>query len=349
MPSLFIGMPVFNGEKFISQAIAALQQQTFTDWILLISDNNSTDDTARLCQLACEKDGRISYVMQAENIGALNNFKLLLEKANTEYFMWAAADDIWNPKFLDACISGLEGAPEAGLAFSNIVNIDSFGQVIREYSSFNVFSLDDRNLCVVNYVLSPEIFGKANLIYGVYRLSTLKDAMIALLSSPLALAGYAGYDVAYNLGILCRTRLYLDERVLFKKRHARVTDTYGRIDELIPDKPYVYGMLDASESPEYEKAMIESSKGTEFESLVQSLMEYRRNLQKDINLSIEQVRNDMNLTINQMRSDMNLAIEQLYKEMAVRVEDATWKFARWEWLKNLLKRINVLRKKYVEK
>jgi glycosyltransferase involved in cell wall biosynthesis len=328
MATLFIGMPVYNGEKFIERALESLRHQTYSDWTLLISDNDSQDATASICEFYCKTDERIHYIKQNENIGALNNFVFLLQSAETPFFMWAAADDEWNEKFIEACLNGMN-RQKADWGFSNIVNIDTFGNPIREYKSFTAFATTKPYFGIANYVLSPEIFGKANLIYGIYRLSRLKDVMLTLLSSPLAES--QSYDMAFNLGILCHARLYIDERVLFHKRYARITDQEDRIDRIQLDKPYIHGTLHNNDFQEYKQAMLEVSKDTEFGGLVQSLMEYRQELQKEINLTISELNEEHN------------------QEMAIQIEAATWKFAKWPWLKKMLKNINFLRKQYFRK
>jgi glycosyltransferase involved in cell wall biosynthesis len=328
MATLFIGMPVYNGEKFIEPALESLIRQTFSDWTLLISDNDSQDATASICELYCRKDKRIHYVKQGENIGAINNFIFLLNSADAPFFMWAAADDEWGEQFVEVCINGMKER-NADWAFTNLANIDTFGRIVREYKSFINFAVEDPYLCITNYVLSPEIFGKANLIYGIYRHFALKGMMLELLSSPLAVS--QSYDMVFNLGILCRAKLFIDERVLFHKRLVRITDIVDRIDEIKFEKPYVYGTINNSDFHEYKKAMIEVSKGTEFDGLVQSLMEFRQELQQDVNLMIEETNKKMTVRIEET------------------IDDATWKFAKWKWLKWLLKFVNSQIKKYLRK
>ena len=93
-------MPVYNGEKFIREALDSLLAQTFTDFELIISDNASTDGTESICREYAEKDARIRYVRQIENKGAIANFKFVLDEAKAEYFMWAAHDDMWGENFI---------------------------------------------------------------------------------------------------------------------------------------------------------------------------------------------------------------------------------------------------------
>ncbi|MDP7268439.1 MAG: glycosyltransferase, partial [Pirellulales bacterium] len=73
-PRVSIGMPVFNGEAFLSQAIQSLLEQTYVDFELIISDNTSTDGTESICRKYALQDSRIRYVRNSENVGLESNF-----------------------------------------------------------------------------------------------------------------------------------------------------------------------------------------------------------------------------------------------------------------------------------
>lgn len=108
MPKVSIGMPVYNGEKIIRNALDSLLSQTFTNFELIISDNASTDSTSTICMEYAKKDERIQYIRQPKNIGGTLNFYFVLKNAKGEYFMWASADDIWEPSFIEKNIKILE-------------------------------------------------------------------------------------------------------------------------------------------------------------------------------------------------------------------------------------------------
>ena len=101
-PKVSIGMPVYNGEKYLRRSLSALVSQSFLDFELIISDNASTDNTSDICLEFSAKDNRIKYFRQTENIGAWRNFKYVLDEAQAEYFMWSAADDIRSLDFVDS-------------------------------------------------------------------------------------------------------------------------------------------------------------------------------------------------------------------------------------------------------
>ena len=70
-------MPVYNGERFLKEALDSLCAQTYSDWNIYISDDGSTDSTEAICRLYAEKDTRINYYRQPKNIGMFENFKYI--------------------------------------------------------------------------------------------------------------------------------------------------------------------------------------------------------------------------------------------------------------------------------
>jgi glycosyltransferase involved in cell wall biosynthesis len=129
MADLTIGFPVYNGGVLLSRALESLLKQTYPDFVLHISDNGSTDDTARLCRQFAAQDRRIVYTRQPQNIGLVKNFRFLLRQARTPFFMWAAHDDWWHPTFVERNISELKQDPRAIASISRIGNCREGTQV----------------------------------------------------------------------------------------------------------------------------------------------------------------------------------------------------------------------------
>jgi len=111
-PLITIGMPIFNGESYLRATLDSLLQQTFRDFCLIISDNASTDGTGDICSEYAFKDSRICYIRQERNLGAEANFRFVFEKADTEFFIWAAADDTRSRDFLEVNLAFLVEHPE---------------------------------------------------------------------------------------------------------------------------------------------------------------------------------------------------------------------------------------------
>ena len=110
-PKVSIGLPVYNGEDFLAEALDSLLDQTYDDFELIISDNASTDSTADICTSYSAKDSRIRYLRSDVNLGAAVNYNLVFELATGEYFKWAAHDDICAPEFIGACVDILDRYP----------------------------------------------------------------------------------------------------------------------------------------------------------------------------------------------------------------------------------------------
>lgn len=122
-----IGMPVYNGENFVGEAIESLRSQTFQDFRLIIADNHSIDATEDICRSAAKTDDRIDYHRHARNLGAAANYNYVLGLADSRYFMWHAHDDARRPEFLQAAIDAFSERPSASVVFSLAELIDSDG------------------------------------------------------------------------------------------------------------------------------------------------------------------------------------------------------------------------------
>lgn len=123
-PRVSIGLPVYNGERYLGAAVSSILGQTFADLELIIVDNASTDGTSAICRSFAEKDSRIRYVRNIENVGAAANFNRAFHLARGSYFKWAAADDLCEPTFIERCVELLDNHPDAVLAFPDPVFID---------------------------------------------------------------------------------------------------------------------------------------------------------------------------------------------------------------------------------
>jgi glycosyltransferase involved in cell wall biosynthesis len=126
-PRVSIGMPVFNGERFIAETIDSILAQTFDDFELIISDNASTDGTEEICRRYAEKDDRIRFVRNRENLGAAYNYNQAFHLSSGEYFKWACHDDLLAAEFLARCVETLERDPSVVVAYTGWVPIDEKG------------------------------------------------------------------------------------------------------------------------------------------------------------------------------------------------------------------------------
>jgi glycosyltransferase involved in cell wall biosynthesis len=220
-PKVSIGMPVYNGEPFIREAIDSLLAQTFTDFELIISDNASTDGTEAICREYAAKDARIRYVRQAENRGPTANFQFVLDEAVGEYFMWAAADDLQKPTFVEKLVNLLDQHKDLCCAMSDVENIfdqsgkDPFVSYLDDIRTEYV--LENWKKCRKRFFRNPT----SNVffcIYGLFRTEKLKRV-------ELNYRGLVKYASASEVPFLAKVSLFgricsISEPLKIYRRHA---------------------------------------------------------------------------------------------------------------------------------
>ncbi|RPI57497.1 MAG: glycosyltransferase, partial [Acidobacteria bacterium] len=112
-PLVSVGMPVYNGARVLRRAIESVLTQTYRQVEVVICDNGSQDGTEAICRDYAERDTRIRYVRNEQNIGAIPNFRRVLQLSHGPYFMWTAADDCRPVNAVASCVEALERCPGA--------------------------------------------------------------------------------------------------------------------------------------------------------------------------------------------------------------------------------------------
>jgi len=198
-PLVTIGLPVFNGENFLADAVESILGQTFKDFELVISDNASTDGTEAICRSYTQRDPRIRYIRQADNRGAGTNFNDLVRLARGRYFKWAAHDDVLDRQFLEKCVAFLDVNPAATLCFSRVKVIDADGDMLALVDS-NLPNIGSGNPAKRFHDIAVEVFACFE-VFGVIRTDALRRTDLHLpfrgsdkaLLAELALMGPMGY------------------------------------------------------------------------------------------------------------------------------------------------------------
>jgi hypothetical protein len=137
-----IGLPVYNGQNYLGEAIESLLAQSFGDFEILISDNASTDGTESICRAYAARDRRIRYYRQEVNQGAAWNHNYTFALAQGEYFKWNAHDDLYAASFIASCFDVLQRDPEVLWCFSRFSHIDSKGRTLADPRTCNLSYLE---------------------------------------------------------------------------------------------------------------------------------------------------------------------------------------------------------------
>ena len=225
MAKVFIGIAVYKGERFIRQAIESLLNQSFSDFTLFISDDMSTDKTSEICLEYANKDRRIIYYRQKKNLGMFPNFKFTLEKADALYFMLASQDDMWEKDFIKTCVENIEKRG-VDAAMTVVADTDSYGRNVRELTNIDIFSGKPNFAQVARYVLQPEVLGKCHLMYCLFKTPIIKKAW-----EIYPMRKEWGTDYHFGLVIISHFSVYIDGKILFKKRPGGITSPNALKDD----------------------------------------------------------------------------------------------------------------------
>lgn len=208
-PLVTIGLPVYNSERYVSESIDSLLGQTFRDFVLVISDNASTDRTADICQRYAKADPRVQYHRNPVNIGNPRNFNRVFALTKTPYLKWSTADDWWAPTFLEKALQVVESDPSVVLCYPQAVLVDGESGTRTDYHDC-LHLVQDDPAARFSFLLSN--IQKAHQHLGVIR------------TSALARTHLLGVHVGSDINLLAELTLYgkfyeLPERLFFRRFH----------------------------------------------------------------------------------------------------------------------------------
>ncbi len=166
-----VGMPVYNGERFLEAAIRSNLQQTHPNFELIISDNASTDRTEEICRSYATMDPRVRYIRNAKNLGAAANYNRLFRLAKGRFFRWSNSDDLVSPLLIELTLPILASRPDVALAYGRTVLIDVEGNRLQEYRDDLDLQEDSPSQRFFQFYRQ---LGLTNVIYGLMRSSAME-------------------------------------------------------------------------------------------------------------------------------------------------------------------------------
>ncbi len=231
-PTVSIGLPVYNGERFLRRALLSLANQTFEDFEILISDNGSTDRTAEICLEYESRDSRVRYTRHDRNRGAAWNYNFTVGEATGRFFKWAAHDDECAPTFLARCLEAFEDAGDSTvLCYPRTVFIDEQGGVFAKF--MDNLSLESGKPHQRLYRLL-RVISRCNPVFGLIRTEALNGTSL--------IGSYIGADkvMLAELGLMGKFR-EVPEYLFLRRMHAGIsTEAAANERELLawfdPDK-----------------------------------------------------------------------------------------------------------------
>lgn len=213
MPVVSVGLPVYNGERFLAEAIESILAQTYTDFELIISDNASTDRTPAICKSYAARDERIIYRRNDTNRGAAYNYNRVAELARGRYFRHASHDDVVLPRNLECCVEVLEADSTVALAYPQMSRIDERGAIIDTFRNSLHLTQPDP---VERWIAFHQQLNEGSMcdpVFGLFRMSVLRQTKV--------LRSVMSADTLLLAEVALRGRIVEIPEVLFHERwHA---------------------------------------------------------------------------------------------------------------------------------
>jgi glycosyltransferase involved in cell wall biosynthesis len=211
-----VGLPVYNAERYLAEALDDLLAQSHTDLDIVISDNGSTDRTQEICEHYAAKDSRIRYLRHDHNRGAGWNHNEVLKNARAPYFRWYAYDDRLEPKCIEACTAVLDANPKTILAWPLTTVIDGDGEVCYEYRDdlpFDNSTPPARLRSLLGSETEETLLHMCYPIYGLVRRNVLLGTRLH--------GSIASADTVLLCELALRGRWELvPQRLFYNRRHA---------------------------------------------------------------------------------------------------------------------------------
>jgi glycosyltransferase involved in cell wall biosynthesis len=219
-PLVTVGLPVYNSERYVETSLKSLLNQTYSDFVLIISDNASTDRTGEICQAYAAADPRIQYSRNTVNVGNPGNFNRIANMTTTKYLKWSTADDYWEPTFLERGIEVMERDASIALCYPQATLVDADGLNPTPYDDVLHLMDDDpaeRFLAVIDRIKL------AHQHLGVIRMSALRRTHL--------LGAHVGSDINLLSELAIYGKYYeLPER-LFNRRFHKDSGSWKRGDK----------------------------------------------------------------------------------------------------------------------
>lgn len=221
IPLVSIGLPVYNGERFLASTLDSILTQTFGEFELIISDNASTDDTERICSEYAAQDRRIRYFRNEKNLGVAKNFNRVFELSSGKYFRWNSADDLCASNLVEKCKAILDKHHEVVLCHPKTMIIDENGKAIDRHND----RLDLRFPKVRDrYRQLRQNLRLCNAQYGLIRSKVLRKTTLF------------GNYIASDMVFLAELSLYgqfweIPEYLFFRRFHPQASSSFTTLEQ----------------------------------------------------------------------------------------------------------------------
>ena len=172
--AITVGIPVFNNAATLQRTVESVLAQTRPATAILLSDDQSTDESRRIGEELAAAHRCVIYVRRPKNVGHTLNFHWLVHAATTPYFMWLAGDDLILPTYLERTADRLDAEP-ALVGCVSLVQFTSDGTPTALATGGEPLSGPPRD-AIARYLTDPVANAR---LYGLFRRAILAPTVPA--------------------------------------------------------------------------------------------------------------------------------------------------------------------------
>lgn len=126
---LTLGIPMYNEKQWIDKTLGSILDQSYSDFQLIVLDDESSDSSYQIASEFASKDNRITLLRNRRNLGNLETFLKILKLVNTELFGWVGAHDLLDRNYIRELVRALDDKPEINYVYGNLCFIDEIGNL----------------------------------------------------------------------------------------------------------------------------------------------------------------------------------------------------------------------------
>lgn len=184
-PLVSICIPVYNGERFVSNVLESCIHQTYRNVEVIVVDNASTDKTGEIVLKYAAADSRIKYFRNPATIPIMRNFYKTFEYASGEFVQHVGHDDWLAKNYVEEAVSAIEADPSAAGVMHRVICLLYLNNAFTLENIISIYDGPYSKDYMVKKVLNSEIAGLCFLVF-MRRKDVLgaESALIPLFSHP---------------------------------------------------------------------------------------------------------------------------------------------------------------------
>lgn len=201
-------VPIYNAEDYLLECLSSIQNQTYSNLEILLSNDGSTDSSLNICKHFVENDARFT-LLSHDNIGVSSTRNLSLEHCKGEYIAFIDADDVVDNDFIETLVDNLEETRSD----CSVVNILSGRK--KEFLKSGIIESEERPYCVIKYLFHKY---QGYLCNKIYKKKIIDEYSIRMPSNLTIME-----DMIFNLCYFmhCEKIVYCTARKYFYRQHGR--------------------------------------------------------------------------------------------------------------------------------